>query len=218
MKQRNFIWIMIIIFIVLVTACQSEIIDTEIYEHLEITVETEDSLQEIREEMAELEEEESELYKRLIDEPFNNNELISEYIDQANELITNRQQLLKDEYDTMQLSRERFVQIEPLIEQIEKDSAKDSAKNMYEIMIKRYDIYQEWYETYLRRLEEETVLYTFFREDKIDFDKVNEQVETVNETYDEAKIILDNFSEQTTLYNQAKIDYYKKSDLNINFE
>jgi len=215
MRDRKLIWFIMILFVGLVTACQKEIIDTEIYEILEETVEIEDSLQEIREEMANLEEEENELYKQLIDQPLNDLDLLAEYVEKAEKLIDQREKLLEKEHSAMTNSKEQFIQIEPLIDQIEKETAQKSAKDMYEIMLVRYDIYEEWYDAYVHRLSEEANLYALFLENKIDFEQVNEQVEVVNTTYDEAKIILNNFSEQTTTYNQAKIDYYEKSELNI---
>lgn len=196
-------------------ACQSENIDEKIYEHLEKTADHEASLQTIREQMAQLESDEHTLYTELIDEPLDDHELIKDYIIEAERLIDERKELLEAEKEQMDLSREEFIKVEELMEQIDEKKVRQSADEMYGIMMHRYELYDEWYESYILRLEREAKMYQLFLEEKIDFEEINKQVESVNETYDKAQIILDQFSEQTESYNNAKRNFYEISSLDV---
>src|SRR5690625_1113463 len=144
MKVPNFLLFFIMPIFFLLTACQTEDIESEIYNHLEKTAEHEASLQTIREEMAQLESDEHHLYTRLIDESLDDRELIDSYVTEAKQLIDERLQLLEQEKEQMSLSKEEFLLVETLIDQIESEDVKQNAEEMYDIMIERYDIYDEW--------------------------------------------------------------------------
>ncbi|HLS20186.1 MAG TPA: YkyA family protein [Bacillota bacterium] len=218
MKVPNFLLAVIIVSVLLLTACQKEDIEAEIYNFLEKTATHEGTLGEVREQMASLEADEHTLYTDLIDQPFDDKEKIEQFIEKADELIDERLKLLDEENEKMILSKEEFIQIEPLIEQIETEDVKNSAQNMYDIMIERYNLYDEWYDLYILRLDREKEMYHLFLEEKINFEQINDQVVIVNETYDQAQIVLDNFSEQTKKYNDAKRNFYELSHLNVVFD
>src|SRR5690625_4492163 len=135
MKVPNFLLAIIITFTLLLTACQKEAIEIDIYDYLEKTAAHEETLGTIREQMANLESDEHTLYTDLIDQPFDEKDKIERFIDEANELIDERLQLIEQESEQMVLSKEEFINIEPLIEQIETEEVKESATEMFDIMI-----------------------------------------------------------------------------------
>lgn len=218
MKIHNTIRVMIILAFFIITACQNDETESDIYHYLEETAVHEETLSDTRDEMAQLEDDEHHLYTDLIEQSFDDQEIIEKYVEEANQLIDERLQLVEQEKEHMERSHEEFSHIEPLIAQVANEDTQASAKDMYEIMLKRYDIYDEWYEKYVERLNHEEVLYALFLEEEFDLEKVNKQVETINETYDEAQLILDQFGEQTKKYNEAKRSFYDQSDLDIAFD
>jgi len=218
MKIHNTIRVIIILTFFVITACQNDETEADIYHYLEETAIHEETLGTTRDEMAELEDDEHQLYTDLIEQSFDDQETIEKYVEEAEQLIAERLQLVNQEKEHMKRSQEEFSQIEPLINEVANEDTQASAKKMYEIMLKRYDIYDEWYEKYVERLDQEEVLYDLFLEEEFDLGKVNKQVETINQSYDEAQLILDEFSEQTKKYNEAKKAFYEQSDLNIAFD
>lgn len=216
--RKFFLTIITCLFVALLSACNGDSVEENIYDHLEATVDQEEELHIYQDHMTGLEAKEKEIYDQIIDLTSEQFDDIKKLANEALDIIEQRLIYLNKEKDSIQASEEEFEQIKALIEELKDEEVKNKADEMYDVMIERYRAYDKWYEAYAASLALETELYTLLQQDDTIQKDVTNQVADMNDMYKQAQEAIDAFSEHTTMYNKLKKDFYQLTDLNIVFE
>lgn len=201
--------------LILTVACGDHKVEENIYNHLEETVEIERELPTIHEKLAQLEKEENDIYDQIFEESLENKAALQSIADDALKILDEQREHIVEEAETIDQSQTEFIQIKPLIDELGKDDIIDQAEQVYEAMVERYELYEQWFESYEQSLNINEELYNLFFEDDLDVDQFNLLVESSNESSEQAQINLTELSEQTSTYNNLKTSFYEQLDLNI---
>lgn len=201
--------ILFIAFIVILTsACSGENVHEKIMQQLEETLEMETEFEKSQTEILKLEEEDEALYNQMIQlTPTEEEELIN-LSEQALALLRERLKYLEMERDSLEHSREAFEQIEPMLVKITNTEHAELAKQMYDTMIRRYEIYEDVYEKYVSSVQLTEDLYKKMQK-KANEPSFYRSITEVNESYEAVFIANEQFNNATAAYNELKKAYYE---------
>lgn len=209
---------MSLVIITILSACSGSSTEEKIYDHLEESFTLEKDFEEQQEPIMALEEKQREIHDQMATLESNELDEVTDLSEQAIENINERKDLIALEKESLDLSREEFEETKDLIEKIEDQSIQRKAEEMYEIMMNRYEAYNQLHEVYLSSLEEETSLYTLLQTEDVEEEKVTDQISTLNKLYEQ--IIEENkeMNEATQSYNDLKKEFYEMIELNVSID
>jgi predicted RND superfamily exporter protein len=189
----------------------------EMYEVLENVVQIEKAFEEQQEPLVVLEKEEKDLYAQIIE--LNIQENHKEIVNLSNsaiEIAEKRQNHLDKERKSIEESKLEFEPVAGVIEKIDEEDLKTKATSLYDLMQERYAIHEKLYQSYTEGLSNDINLYNMLKqEEEIESERIEEQLNKVNEAYEEVLIYNQDFNEKTDRYNEAKLDFYHSAGLNI---
>ncbi|MEI3611037.1 YkyA family protein [Pseudogracilibacillus sp. SO30301A] len=191
-----------------ISACGEEDVTEEINAYLEETINIEKEFEASQEKVFELEKEDEELYKEIIGLGSDDHEKVQTLADQAIDLLDKRLEYLEMEKASLEDSRATFENIEPLIEKITDEEQQELTRKMYDTMINRYDSYEEVYKNYTDSIRLTKELYTLFKEEEFNQNRVYSIIENVNDSYEDVLDANESFNKETVLYNELKQEYY----------
>ncbi|MGP4106834.1 YkyA family protein [Virgibacillus sp. L01] len=215
--KKSFL-ILLLFLIAIVTACSGASTSEKIYDHLEKAVELEDTFVKQQDPIVELEKKEQEIYSQIIDLGMNEFEKIKELSKQAIKNIEKRKEKIELEKESINASKEEFTKIDGMIEDLEEEKAKKSAQEMYEVMTKRYDAYDQLYEAYSKTLKLEKDLYTMLQKKELEQETLTKHIEKVNKSYQQVIEVNKKFNELTTEYNALKEEFYTAAGIDAEYE
>lgn len=206
------------IFVIIISACNGDSVEEQIYDHLEETVVLEEEFHTYKDEITALETEEQDIYQQIVDLTSDEFDDIQKLSNNALDIIEQRSNYLEKEKESIETSEEEFQQTKKLIEDLKDEGVKNKAQEMYEVMIERYRSYEKLYDSYKHALTLEEDLYTLLQSEDASQKDITNKVSDINEAYQEVEEAVDVFSEHTNKYNELKKEFYKKADLNVVFE
>lgn len=211
---------MFVTFIIAFTliGCNNTSVTDQMYEHLEKSVELEKDNEKLQQDIITLEKKEQAIYDQVRDLSMDQFDEIKSLSNDALEIISERQEKLEQEKEHIESSKEEFVKNKALIEKIEDEEVKKSARKMYDQMIERYDTYEQLYETYENTLELEAELYEKIQSEEMSHEQISIHIEEVNDSYDQVLKLNDQFNEATREYNNLKMIFYQDADMNVSLE
>lgn len=204
-----------IIFIL--SACSGESVEEKIHTHLEEAVTLEEDFKAQQSEITDLEKQEQEIYKQIIDLGMDELDKIIELSEEAITIINERKEKLDIEKESITKAEEEFQSIESLLDDLEEETVKTKAEEMFQTMINRYNSYEELYNAYTESLEYEKELYTMLQEKELEQETLNEQIAKINESYEEILSANDQFNEHTIAYNELKQEFYEAANINVTY-
>lgn len=208
--------LVIILILTILTACtQGPSTAEQMYEHLEKAIELEENFAAQQEPLLELERKEKELYDEIIQKTSSEFEESVELSRQAIDIIHERRDIMDLEKESIEAAKEEFDKVTPLIEELDQEEAKETAEQMVEAMDQRYEAYLELYENYLQSLDLNEELYKMLQNEELTKEKLENQIEQVNESYDAIMAANETFNEFTRTYNDLKMKFYEQTELNI---
>ncbi|KOP83934.1 hypothetical protein AN957_10325 [Cytobacillus solani] len=202
--------------ILLLSGCFNKLTPVEkIYNVLEKVVSTENVFKEQQEPLVELEQQEKEIYDKIISLGMKEVNEINRLSDQATAIVDKRRDHMNKEQQSIAASQKEFNKILPLINEIEESALKEKAEKLYDTMTERYKIHDELYQHYLEGVKLDKELYLMFKKEDLQLEQLDTQITKINEIY--AKILEENeeFNKKTKEYNDAKLSFYKESGLKI---
>lgn len=202
----------ILVALLLSTACGKEDPIKEINEHLEATVNIEAEFEATQAKITDLEKEDQKLYEEIISLGSEDADKVAELSDEATELLEMRATYAKEEKENMRASQDEFEKLKPLQEKMVDSKKKDRVFELYETMIERYELYDKVYETYLVSIEETEGLYKAFKSEGASEKSLYKAIEAVNKSYDEVTDIYEDFNAKTNDFNELKKGYYDTDD------
>ncbi len=189
--------------------------EEKIYETLEEVAALEEDFQKQQEPLQKLEEEDNELYGKIIQLGMKEIEEIQSLSNDAIEGIEERKELMKKEKAAISEAKDRFKDFNDQIKDLEDESLKTKANELNDTMTNRYDEYDELYKHYTKSLTQENELYTLLKKEDVTKDELQKQIEAINETYNSLMTSNDKFNDLTNEYNEQKITFYKSAKLDV---
>jgi len=205
-------------FIIILSACSGSSTQEKIYEHLEEAVALENSFEELQNQIADLEKQEQDIYNEISDLEMSEFDKIKDLAQKAIEIIEERSDKIKQEKESIDASKEEFEKTDDLIEELEEDEVKEKAKEMYDVMIDRYETYDTLHDAYLQSLQEEHDMYLLFQEEEIKEDDLDEQISKINHLYEEVLDGNEQFNSYTVTYNELKKEFYDLANIQVKYE
>jgi len=211
--RKTLLLLLAIVFVL--AACSGEGTVEEIHTQLEETVELEEEFENQQSEITALEAQEQEIYAQIIELGMDDFEEITSLSEEAITVIEKREEKLNLERESIMNANEAFVSIESLIEDLEEEEVKAKAEEMYRVMVERYATYDELFEVYTTSIGLEKELYEMLQQEELEQEVLNEQIESINASYESILQINDQFNEHTTAYNNLKQEFYEAADINV---
>ncbi|MFD2043955.1 YkyA family protein [Ornithinibacillus salinisoli] len=217
MTLKKIIFPLIMSTFFVLTAC-GESVDTQIYNHLEEAVSLEKGFEDQQTAINNLEKKEQEIYEKIIELGMDDFDTIKELSVEATTVIDERADKIEIEKNSIDESRVEFEKAESLINEIDDETVKDKAENMYEVMMERYDAYGILYEAYINSLNLERELYEMLQKDEMDQETLTAHIDKINESYQVVIEANETFNTYTSDYNQLKKEYYDVADINVTYD
>ncbi|WP_226376901.1 YkyA family protein [Oceanobacillus halotolerans] len=214
-KLRLVVAIGLMLFLI---ACNSTSTQDQIYNHLEEAVSLEEVFENQQQPIAELEKQEQALYNEIIDLTMEELDQIQELSKDAISLIEEREEKIELEKDSISASKEEFSKIESLLDEIEEEDVKRQGKEMYDVMMNRYDAYDDLYEVYTESLSLEKTLYEMLQEEETEQEQLTNHITEINETYQKVLEANDQFNAYTVEYNELKEEFYRLAGIEVTYE
>lgn len=209
MNEIGKILIGLALILVLVGCNKEDNIHEKISEHLEATVEIEKTFEEHQQKIIDLEKEDEKLYNEIISLGSDDYEKVVTLAEEAITKLDERYEEVKLEKQSLEESKKEFEKIKPLMENITEEDELEQVEKMYDTMMSRYEAYNKVYDSYSESIQMTKELYTLFKEEQFDENKVYSLLTTVNDLYEEVLEANEEFNMKTTLYNKLKQEYYE---------
>ncbi|WP_165763854.1 YkyA family protein [Halalkalibacter urbisdiaboli] len=211
-------WLFALIACILILTACGEQVTEKIYVHLEQAVELEEQFEQQQEPLQEAEEKEHQYYEEIIQLGMDEYEKIVSLAEDALASIEERQNMVQLEMESLESSVDEITQIEPMIEKVEEEEANRILKELYSTMLERFKKYKQLNEVYNETIEAERQLFTLLMDEELEIENLQNQINKVNEKYEEVITAKDEFNEKTDAYNQLKRDFYDSVKLDVHYE
>lgn len=192
--------------------------EEKVFDVLEETYALEQPYVEQQAKIATLEQEEKEIFDEITALSSDQMEEIQALAQQAIVGIENREELIAVERESMTDSQEEFEKIHSLIDELEEEQAKETAKQVVETMNNRFNEYDALHTAYVAVLQMEKELYALFENEDTEKAQVTDTIIELNEKYEEIMALNQTFNEYTATYNEQKKTFYDTAELNVTFE
>jgi hypothetical protein len=219
MKQKMIIFLGILLTIAIISGCNQD--DEHVQQmltKLEKAAELEADFAAQQEPLSELEKSEQALYEEMKELGLGELDQISVLATEAATIADERQALLAKEHTSIEASRAEFEGVGPIAEQIEEESLKVKANVLLDVWDKRYDSYLALYEKYNETIELDKQFYEMYQREDLEIEEVQQIIDQINKNYEEILRLKDEFNQYTTEYNEAKIEFYKEANYEVQVE
>jgi translation elongation factor EF-1beta len=189
--------------------------EEKMFEALEKVVSIEKGFEDQQDPLVELEKKEKEIYEQIISLGMKEYDQIVKLADEALAIADKRAEHIDKEKESIDESEKEFGNVDKIIDEIDDSNLKKQATELQATMKERYGIHDKLYENYKQGLQYDKELYEMLKDKELSFEKLEEQINKVNEVYE---IVLNNnqeFNEKTDQYNQEKMDFYKKAGIEV---
>lgn len=204
--------------LLIISACTGDLIEEQIYEHIEETVVLEHEFAQQQTEIATLEKKEQDIFEQMRKLGIDELDEIQTLATQALEVIDERNEKVEIEKESIEVAKEEFVKIETLLEQLKDEDEKELGEKMYSLMMDRYNTYELLNESYNESLVLEKELYTLLQEEEAEQAVVEEIIEKINESYEVVLDYNEQFNNNTEKYNTVKKEFYDKVNIIVEYE
>lgn len=198
------------------TGCVTKETSAEkLYKVLEKVVEVEKEFEDQQEPLITLEKQEKEIYDQIMVLGMKQHEEIVRLSDEVLSIIDKRRNHLEKEIKSIEASETEFKKAEELKNNIKDPAQKKKADELFELMKNRYQVHKQLSKEYTSALDSDKELYLMLKNQNISYEKLEEQVTMLNDTYQKVFDANEKFNQFTTQYNQKKLEFYKVAGLNI---
>lgn len=218
MRIRSIYLYIVLGTIIVLSACNGPSTQEKIYDHLEEAVHLETEFEEVQDRIIALEEQEQEIFNQISDLGKEESNEIKELSQEAIESIEERSDEITLEKESINASREEFEKVKELIDKLDEEAMRDKAEEMYNVMMDRYQAYDNLHETYVQTLEQEKELYLLFQNEELKQEELTEQITLINESYEKFLEENEEFNADTIAYNNLKEEFYTVANLNVKIE
>lgn len=209
-------FVLILIFLSVITCltgCQPDRKQAmKIYEKLNESVTFEKKFTDNQKELDEYRQKIQQVYNELVSFHIDDTEKIKQKLEEANSYTKNQQKFLKDTEKNFQKAYEEVVNMEGDIKEIKDKDQKKQATKMLTLMKNRKKTIHSFFENYQDQLEVQATFYKQLKNGKFRFDKLDQQINMINEYDQKMEDIAHQFNQQTDQYYQVENKYYQMTD------
>ncbi|KAA0548098.1 hypothetical protein FZW96_10230 [Bacillus sp. BGMRC 2118] len=217
--MKYIVRMLVLVLAVSMSACQAGPSPQEtMYSHLEEAVKLETEFENQQTEMVRLETKEKEIYDQIMTLGLKEIEKIEQLSTEALMVTEERRTGLNKEYESIQKSKQEFENTLEIVEEVEGEQLRKSAKSLVELMKTRYSTYEELFEAYGESIELDKQLYIMFQNKDLTLEQLEEQIQKVNSSYERVLTLNEKYNEITNKYNANKKRFYEEAGLNITSE
>lgn len=210
----RFIFSLLVVMVVL-TACFHQKTPTEkIYDILEKVVVAEKGFEEQQEPLVTLEKKEKDEYDKIIGLGMKQYDQIVKLSNEAISMVDKRKQYMEKETESIKKSKNEFMKIAKLKDEIKDPTIKKQVDNLYDVMMKRYKVHETLYKEYVIGANGDKKLYQMFKDKNLSIEDLETQVNDLNGTYQKIYNTNLDFNKLTKSYNVIKVKFYKQAELN----
>jgi hypothetical protein len=216
-KKRRFLLSLVILCnLFLISGCLNQKTTPEkMYEVMEKVVNAENTFEEQQDPLVLAEKKEKELYDQIISLGMKEFDQIVKLADEALLLVEERKKLMELETKSIVKSQEQFEELLPYIKKLDDPAMKKDAKNLYNVMMERYNLHNELEESYSKALQYDQELYQLFKNKDLTLIQIEDQINKINKIYEDVYKLNEKFNEQTQKYNDLKLQFYEKAGFKI---
>lgn len=215
-KRRYLLSLVILCALFLISGCLNQKTTPEkMYEVMEKVVNAENAFEKQQDPLVLAEKKEKELYDKIISLGMKEFDQIVKLADEALLLVEERKKLMDLETKSIIKSKEQFVELSPYINKLEDPSMKKDAKNLYEVMMERYNLHDELEQSYSKALQYDQELYQLFKSKELTINQIEDQINKINKIYEDVYKLNEKFNEQTKKYNDLKLQFYEEAGFKI---
>ncbi|MEH7549547.1 YkyA family protein [Neobacillus vireti] len=213
-KGKSSILIFVTVFIFILSGCTEKKTPVdEMYNVLEDVVNKEKVFEEQQEPLVTLEKQEKELYDQIIKQGMKEYDQIVKLSDEALGLADKRKELFEKETTSLKESEQEFAKVADLKNQLDDPELKETANDLYDIMMKRYEAHRELYKKYSESLQNDKELYQMFKNKNLPLEVLEAQINKLNDSYKKVYAANEQFNKYTEQYNEKKLSFYKKAGI-----
>ncbi|WP_226658490.1 YkyA family protein [Pseudalkalibacillus hwajinpoensis] len=191
--------------------------EEKMYDHLEEAVALEDQFREQQDPLAKAEKKEQDIYNEIVALSMEEFDKIEKLSKEAEDNSDQRLEYLKKEKESIDEAYEEFEEVKDLTEDLETDAAKKDAKNLIDIMDKRYEAYGKLHKEYKAAVEQDKKLYSSLQDKELTLEQLQDQIKSVNDKYGKVAEHKEDFNKYTSDFNEAKKAFYESAELNVNY-
>jgi hypothetical protein len=185
------------------------------YDVLENVVDSEKVFEEQQEPLVTLEKNEKNIYDQIIGLGMKQYEQIVKLSDQASKMADERKVHMQQETKSIKKSEKEFRKIANYIEDFDDPALKKLANELYDVMMKRYNMHDELNKEYAEGIKNDKELYVMFKNKNLPLGDLEAQVTKVNKTYEKIFAANESFNNLTEQYNEKKLAFYQKAGLKM---
>lgn len=190
--------------------------EEKMYDHLEETVALEEQFREQQKPLAEAEKKEQDIYNEIVALSMDEFDKIEKLSKEAEENTDKRLEYLKKEKESIDEAYEEFEEIKELSEDLE-GNVKEDANMLIDKMDKRYNAYKKLHSEYEAGVKEDKELYSSLQDKELTLEQLQDQIKAINEQYSKVAEQKDAFNKYTSEFNDAKKEFYKSAELDVNY-
>ncbi len=213
MKWR-FLSLMIVLFLLL-TGCNGIVPEQELFVIYERAAEIEEDFEEHGQRIVELEQNEAELYKQIIQNGKKSNQDVQAEIEEALASITERKKLIEEQLRIITAAYEETEDAASLIQKIGEEEIRKGAQQAQELYALRVDSFIEFAENYQLTIQLEKQLYTELKGETQDLREIEDKVSGLNEEFHNNESLKKVFSDLSSQLNEAKKEFYQMAEIPI---
>lgn len=192
--------------------------EEKMFDELEKVVSVEKVFEEQQEPLVKLEKQEKQIYEQIISLGMKEYDQIVKLSDEALKIVDKRKGHIDKEKESITESEKEFESVTSIIEEIEDSSVKKQATQLQKTMEKRYEIHGELYKNYNEGLQYDKELYEMLKNKELSFEKLEEQINKVNQVYETVLKNNQKFNDITDQYNKEKMAFYKEAGIEVSNE
>ncbi|WNF35617.1 YkyA family protein [Bacillaceae bacterium IKA-2] len=212
-SEKKISFMMMMIFIVIITGCTKVNPAEDIYHHLEKAVSLEVVFEQQQEPLSKAEIEEYEIYDKIL--LLTEIEEIIELALEAKQLAALRYEMIEKERESIQSAYDEFSQIEPIIDSIEVDDLRIISDELVEAMDERYEKYMTLHNEYKDAIDLDLQLYELVGKEDLTIEELEVAHEKVNASYEKINNLKEEFNQFTVQYNDLKRQFYEIGELDV---
>lgn len=217
--KRIGLYTMIVAGVISLAGClDKQTAEEKMFDELEKVVSIEKDFEDQQNPLVELEKQEKKIYEQIISLGMKEYDQIVKLSDEALQIADKRKEHIDKEKESIKESEKEFENVTAIIEEIEDAPLKKQATELQETMKERYAIHDELYKNYTQGLQYDKELYEMLKDKELSFEKLEEQINKVNQVYETVLNNNQEFNDITDQYNKEKMAFYKEAGIEVSNE
>ncbi|WEG11752.1 YkyA family protein [Pullulanibacillus sp. KACC 23026] len=159
------------------------------------------------------EQKEQNLYNEIMALDMKHFDQISAKSEEALKSIKKRRTLIMKEKESIDQAEKVFEKAVPLLKEVKTGKSATYAKALINDMSNRKSAFQTLYKDYSDSLDQETALFNLLKTKNLTVEKLQAQLDKVNNSYKKINTDKDKFNNSTNQFNQDKKNFYKSMNI-----